>query len=367
MIDTLTMQVNFTMDGCYYFLEGIRTKRRTYLELSKYNRGVKREDYCFVGGIAPYSLFFNASKYYLTIEFNPKLIIGRIPIADDVDNIEKHLKHFITNDLKIPAKDIGSITLNRIDYKIDYKIGCELELLIFYDLMKITPNNLNKVVKTLYDTALTYNPKHGYVEVIVYDKEMERKLAIQYRDYISSDEIDEDFRGVIRTEVRIKNAKLNYYKLNKKWRLSKELCNYLREDMKQYFFKQFAEKVWFSEPFYRIDVALDLIRSSPALKDNMKRKLCDVLKSIRRNGYSKARDNYGYWKKSNDIQKAISKGYSKEYIQTLEDKKLCSLDFSTFNNYIGKIRELGINPLTFSRNYDIEKIENFAKYKRDMK
>ena len=35
------------------------------------------------------------------------------------------------------------------------------------------------------------------------------------------------------------------------------------------------------------------------------------------------------------------------------------------HNYIKKIRELGINPLTFSRNYELEKIENFARYKGD--
>ena len=80
--------------------------------------------------------------------------------------------------------------------------------------MQIASENLGKVVKTLYISAITYNPKNGYVELIVYDKEMERKLAIRYDDYISDDSVDKDFKGIIRIEVRIKNRKLNYYKYN---------------------------------------------------------------------------------------------------------------------------------------------------------
>lgn len=192
---------------------------------------------------------------------------------------------------------------------------------------------------------------------------MERKIAIRYKDYISIDNVDGDFKGIFRTEVRIKNKKLNYYKYNGNWSLSKDLGNYLNKDMKKYIFKQYAEKIWFAEPFYRIDVALDLIRNNAELKDNTKRKLCAVLKSIRRIGYTRTRNSYGNMKRFDDIQKAIKTGLSSKYIENLRKEKLNGSDFTTFNNYIKKIRELGINPLTFSRHYELEKIENFAKYK----
>lgn len=214
---------------------------------------------------------------------------------------------------------------------------------------------------------LLITQKNGYIEVIIYDKEMERKLGIRYDDYISCNDVDQNFKGIFRTEVRIKNRKLNYYKYNEKWALSKDLGNYLSEDMKQYFFKQNAEKVWFSEDFYRIDVALNLIRNNDGLKDNMKKKLCDVLKSIRRNGYTRTRNNYGNMKRVDDIQKAIKAGLSPKYIEKLRTEKLCSSDFVTFNSYIRRIRVLGINPLTFSRHYELERIENFARYKGDGK
>lgn len=200
---------------------------------------------------------------------------------------------------------------------------------------------------------------------MVYDKEMERKICIRYEDYISSNDVADDFKGIFRTEVRIKNRKLNYYKYNEKWNLPKELKKYLREDMKKYVFKQYAEKVWFAEPFYRIDIALNLIRNNPNIINSTKTKLCDVLKSIRRNGYTKTRNNYGYLKRFNNIQKAIKSGFSTKYIENLKNEKLCSTDFATFDNYIKKIRELGINPLTFSRHYDLEEISNFAKYENN--
>ena len=365
MVDTITMQVNLTCIGNSEFLEEVRQGKRTYLERSTYNRGKKREHLCYIGGIAPFSLFYNASCHYVCITFNPKLVIGRYPINSDVDNIEEAVKDFICNMLKLPAYYIKDITLNRIDYNIDYRITCEEERQIIYDLMKIASNKLGKVVKSLYITAITYNPENGYVELIVYDKEMERRLAIRYDDYISPDDVDKDFKGIIRIEVRIKNRKLNYYKYNANWGLAKDLSSYLSEDMKEYFFKQYSQKVWFAEPFYRIDVALKLIKNNTDLKINMKNKLCDLLKSIRRNGYSKSRENYGYLKRFEDVQNAIKNGFSSTYIERLKNEKLCGADFVTFNNYIKKIRELGINPLTFSRNYELEKIENFARYKGD--
>lgn len=367
MLDTITMQVNLTCNGNSKFLEEVRKGKRTYLERSTYNRGKKRKHLCYIGGIAPFSLFYNASCRYICITFNPKLIIGRYPTNTDVDNIEQEVKDFMLDKLKLASYYVKNITLNRIDYNLDYCISSEEERQIIYDLMKIAPENLGKVVKTLYVSAITYNPKNGYVEVIVYDKERERKLAIRYDDYISCDDGEEDFKGIFRTEVRIKNRKLNYYKYNENWGLSKELSNYLREDMKEYFFKQNAEKIWFAETFYRIDVALDLIRNNPQLKDNMKRKLCDVLKSIRRNGYTRTRNSYANMKRIDDIQKAIKTGLSAKYIENLRTEKLGGSDFATFNNYIKKIRELGINPLTFSRHYELGKIDNFARYKGEEK
>lgn len=365
MVDTITIQVNFTCNGNSDFLEEIIQGKRNYLKRSTYNRGKKRSHICFIGGIAPFSLFYNPFCRYVCITFNPKLVIGRYPINSDLDNIEEAVKDFITDMLNLTTYYIKDVTLNRIDYNIDYRITCEEERQIIYDLMEITTNKLGKVVKTSYMTTITYNPHSGYVEVIVYDKEIQNRPAIKYDDYASSGGVDNDFKGIIRIEVRIKNRKLNYYKNSEKWRWLKVLRSYLNENKKEYFFKQYAQKVWFTEPFYRIDIALNLIRSNVELKDNMKNKLCDVLKSIRRNGYSKARDNYGYLKRANDIQKAIKKGYSSEYIENLKHKKLSYEDFATFNNYVKKIRELGINPLTFSRNYELEKIENFAKYKGD--
>lgn len=200
----------------------------------------------------------------------------------------------------------------------------------------------------------------GYAQVITYDKEAERKVSVKYEDIVGA---DDNFEKIIRTEVRIKNRKLNYYKCNHDWGLAKELSNYLDPGMKAYFFKQYAEKVWFSEDFYRIDVALDMIEKDVNLSSKMKKKLCKVLQKINTCGYSEAQKYYGRLKRKNQIQKASSRGASKNYIKSLKQKKLGYLDFGTFSSYINQIRKLGINPLTFDEHFTLEKLSNFAKYK----
>lgn len=268
----------------------------------------------------------------------------------------------IYNKLKIPRYFIKSITLNRIDYNIDYRISSNEVREIIYNLMKKTKDRLGLVVKTSFKTAITYLPANGYVETITYDKEMEQNLKYSYDDYEYIENLDR-FKGIFRTEVRIKNRKLNQNKRAENWGLSKDLSNYLVKDMKAYFWKQYAEKVWFTEPFYRIDVAIKLVKQNDTLTKATKIKLIEVLKEINKNGFTKTKEFFAYEKRKKQIYVAESSGATAETLSNIKNKKFCSQDYSTFNNYIKKIRSLGINPLTFDKSFKLEKIENFAIYK----
>lgn len=107
--------------------------------------------------------------------------------------------------------------------------------------------------------------------------------------------------------------------------------------MAEYYFNTYAEKIWYSEDFYRIDIALKIINNAKNLSKNMKEKLCNLLKAIHFLGFS--------------------------YSQKLYDKKYSRV---TFREHIKRIRALGINPLTFKSTYSIEKIENFSLRKGDI-
>ena len=358
MIDTLDLQFNLTPEG-NGFLYNSLFRQNAGILFPKSRKIQEKGKIQFVGGIPPFNLFYNRTYSYITIGFCPKVILKRYPCESDVEFIENCLKDVLFNKLKVPKEFVESITLNRLDYKIDSKIS-ELVEPIVYNLMSKTSDSLNNVVKSVFEYAISYTPENGYVETISYNKE-KQLLSVRYEDYITDEELEE-FKGVFRTEVRIKNRKFNYYKYSENWSLAKDLKNYLSEDMKKHFWVKYAEKIWFSEPFYRIDIAIKMIKSNSYLSSYTKNILCDVLRRINKRGYTRTSKHYAYTKRISKIERYIRSGASKIEIEVLKNKALCSEDFSTFRGYIKQIRNLGINPLTFDKHFNIEKIENFAKY-----
>lgn len=299
MIDTLTLQFNFTSTGNWYFYNSIFGTNLCRL-FPKSRILLKDKVYQFIGGMPPFSLFYNGNSNYLNVEVCPRLLLQRNPCEDDVELIENPMKSFVFNDLSVPRHYVKSVTLNRIDYNCDYKMTDEEEPII-YNLMSKTTSSLNKVVKTEMEYAISYTPANGYVEIMTYNKE-KQLLSVRYRDYVTEEEL-ERFRGVMRTEVRIKNRKLNYYKNDNNWLLPKELARYLSENMKKYFWEKYAEKVWFTEPFYRIDVAIKMVKENNSLTNYSKTILCDVLRRINKNGYTRASKHYAYSKILDKIEK----------------------------------------------------------------
>lgn len=326
MIDTLTFQFHLNHETNSCLIQDIK-----YAKV-----GLRKQDYVYgekqygkyVGGFEPFSVWYDSITRYILVTFNPKLILKKTPTSIDCDNIEKTVINFFEKTFKISINNVEDWYLNRIDYKVDYKIKSNTEKEVIYDLMKLTPKKLGKVVKKIFDTAVSYNPRNGYTQVMTYDKERQL-VKISYEEAIAKGLDKDGFKGVMRTEVRIKNRKLNYNK--RTWGLTKDLANYLQEDMAQYYFDKYVTKIWFSEPFYRIDIALKKIKFADILTLNMKQKLCNLITRIYYHGITNAEEHY-------------------KEIFTLE----------TFKSHIKKIRCLGINPLTFNSKYNIEKMENFS-------
>lgn len=329
MIHTVTLNYNLTFFGNSNVLQRAKTGdlRNKFSYIRENYKKLKQITYC--AGYPPISVFYNYTYHYINVTLDPRIVLEHKPIADDYKAIEQYCSKFIKTTLQIDDRYVKKVTLNRIDYNIDYKIKNDEEREIIYSLMKKCRNDLYKVVKSFFKSAITYNPEDGWVEIITYDKEMEEIQRYSYEDIIVLNKDELEYVGVFRTEVRIKNAKLNYNK-TVSLGLEKDLSNYLCEDMKEMYWKKYAEKVWFTEDFYRLDKAIEVVKNSN-LKDNMKKKLCALLRKINKYDYSQARSSY----KCDD----------------------------TFRNHIKIIRSLNVNPLTFENTFKLEKMENFAKYK----
>ena len=362
-VDTITLQYNFYPYANYEFYRKVKNKKVKNFHYIPKNYS-KRNIISYCSGIAPFSLYYNFTHSYINVTVKPIIILKHFPVDDDCNAIENACNKIIYEDLKIPKSYIRSVTLNRIDFNVDYRISSDEVREIIYNLMSKTRDKLGRVVKTIFKTAIRYLPEGGYVEIITYDKEIEQILKYRYEDYEYVENL-EQFKGVFRTEVRIKNKKLNQNKRAKNWGLSKDLCNYLLSDMKAYYWKQYAEKIWFTEPFYRIDVAVKLIKHNKTLTNATKIKLVKVLKKINKDGFAKTKEFYAYKKREKQICVAKSRGSTNETLSNIKNKKLCSEDYSTFNNYIKKIRSLGINPLTYDKEFKLEKIDNFSNYKEE--
>lgn len=329
MIHTVTLNYELTLSGSRDVLQRAKTgDLRNKFSYIRENYK-KLQQITYSAGYPPISIYYNYTYHYINVTLDPRIVLEHKPIADDYKAIEQYCDAFIRNTLQIDNRYVKKVSLNRIDYNIDYKIKNDEEREIIYSLMKKCRKDLYKVVRSLFKSAITYNPEEGWVEIITYDKEMEEIQRYSYEDIIVLSEDELEYVGVFRTEVRIKNAKLNYNKTGSLG-LEKDLSNYLCEDMKKMYWEKYAEKVWFSEDFYRLDKALEIVKNSN-LKDNMKKKLCALLRKINKYGYSQARSGY----KCDD----------------------------TFRNHIKAIRSLNVNPLTFENTFKLEKIENFARYK----
>lgn len=161
----------------------------------------------------------------------------------------------------------------------------------------------------------------NYLEVTIYNKtkEIEQKIAEGKAD--KKDLIR--YKNIIRTEIKVKNGKLNSNKsqdqLNNKENVrTKELETYYNLEALNIYYSNNVKKIFGEEPFYRIDIAIKIINDNETIRPTMKEKLCTLIELINSDGYTIAKEIWS---------------------DTFSSK--------TFSNHIKKIKELGINPITF--------------------
>ena len=170
----------------------------------------------------------------------------------------------------------------------------------------------------------------NYLEVTIYNKtkEIEERIAT---GKASKKELIK-YKNVLRIEIKVKNGKLNS---NKSQDQLKEKKNVRNKSLETYYnfkaldtyYSNTAKKIFGTEIYYRIDVAIKKINTSETLSIAMKEKLCTLIMLINSEGYTDAKQ---IW--------------------------INTFSISTFNNHIKKIRSLGINEITFNEKINNEKI-----------
>ena len=290
-----------------------------------------RQEHYYVAKCNDYSFCYMEQFYCLIITLKHNLLLHR------TDNeVKKMATKQVEKYFDIQNKNIKLDNLNRIDYKIDYTYNAEEELLIIKNVMeKATDKIYKSYKKEIREEKGFYKVRYtsagsGYVEIIFYDKWNEMLKELKSGN-ITIDEALK-YKNIFRTEVRIKNKKLNYEKYSKG--TSKDIVNYYNEETAKMYMNNYTEKILGQEQFYRIDVATKIIQKAKNLKQNMKAKLCDLLSLINRKGFTYAKNSYNNAK--------------------------------TFITHLKRIKALGINVLTIDeqingKKIEQEKMENFAK------
>ena len=184
----------------------------------------------------------------------------------------------------------------------------------------------------------------NYMEVTMYNKtlEIEKKIA----EGKLSENDRKKYQNIFRTEVKIRNGKLNSIKQKTRTKgkvKDKKLEEYYNKETTEELYNSYIPRIFGTNDFYRIDKALEIVRADTTMRDTTKDKLCKLLKLINKKGYSKAK--YEWCKEYNE---------------------------NTFRNHCKKIETLGVNVLTFDKVIDsekvqAEKIKNFTKLENGVK
>lgn len=291
-----------------------------------------------------------------------QMIIHYFKISRD-DIVETKIERINKrNCRKTLDKQISAVEINRLDYKTDFQMQSNKqadettkvqfldenvieqdenikeeqhqdveileEQLAIQDIFRVAADKSFRYKKQLRKyknrTNCTYSSdRKGSVVINCYFKEYER---------LEDEDVEgaKKFKNILRTEIQVNNKHLNY----KKNKRSKTLFNYFNNEIAEQYFKKYVHKIFYTETYYRVDVALKLIHANKTLKDFVKQRLCKFLTTINELGFTDAKENY---------------------------------DIATFNKYIKTVRELGINPLTYKdvingKYISIEKVKNFTRF-----
>jgi len=338
-----------------------RVREIRYNRLSNYNKenlsrmtkkSRKKLKVNWYGKSKGYSFNFNETWSSLTITISHSHIE-----TYTADEIIENTRNIIMEYFELEPENLNELTLNRLDVHCDYRYEDDEELAIIKNILehkapdeiysykkRQKKNNSNAYIYTYSairkndkeDTSVVIKDKENlsnYIEVEIYDKELHIKYLVRIRK--ADKKLLKKYKNIFRTEVRLRNGKINSNK-QKGIKKSKKLQEYYNEATTTEIYNSIIQKIFGILDFYRIDKALIHIRENVNARPKTINKLCELIDMINKFGYSASKE---IWIKK----------YSE----------------NTFRNHIKEVEKAGINALTFDRAIDgveikRDKIKNFT-------
>ena len=393
-VDTISLVLNFRNTGLAEDVTGnaekmkiadwkIQSKLHYDKEnLEKLNAG--RNDVAMKGQYNGYSFFYNCEWHSLTVTA-PHFKIEKYTDDEIIANV----KEVIMNYFELEDDKIPEIYLSRLDIKNDYlcnpsedlkiiknilfKARCSFRFytkkilrnddkgfLIKYNSSKKNNRGENyevtrqefqsfnlmqkKSVSSFYDldentTDDILDENGNYIEYAFYDKSEEIRIKVA-RGKADESEIKR-YKNIFRSEIRIKNGRLNSNKFENSF-MTKELQTYYNEEMSGQLYDKYIKDILGTKDFYRIDVAVAIVQESK-FTPKKRQALEDLLLLVNKLGYTPA-----------------------ESIWIQQHSK------ATLYNHIHALEDLGINILTFDVTIDdvtvnAEKLVNFSQRSNGVK
>ncbi len=269
---------------------------------------------------------YDRYKYVLTykgVTFNYYLESQTLLIRTNTHKILK--KGFVTlNDLEpytnrlmtIVKEVVGNkkylLQLSRVDYYVDLSIDLECEeqkniLELLYKHLH-SYRHMKMSDKSNINNSFYLKTKRGTYNLNCYYKFAQSGIL--------------DYRNTFRIELQIKKNK--FKREFKKYGITRELVNYWSKDGMQMYYFDFLQDFFYSGDYYRIDIAIEKIENSLYTK-SMQKKLILFIKRVNEIGMTETKKFYSY---------------------------------STFKNYIKKLGEIGLNPVTLRLDGNFLSMEN---------
>lgn len=309
-----------------------------------------------------YNFWYNLEAYALTVILSHDKVE-----AYTADEILQHVNQVIMEYFELEEHELNAMVLTRIDIKCDYRFADNEEYKIIKNIIsKASQKTYHYKKEPVTDTDKEYSVKwlarktkkdgteyneekvtvdcfnveedsnveiedkeegyyidedsSDYFEFIIYDK-FKEQLAKERYGQLSR------YKNIIRTEVKIKNGNLNSQKFQGVV-TNKHLHTFYNPVKTTELYSKYAERLFGSCEFYRIDVALSIIENATNIKPKMKSKLCELLILVNEVGYTTAKEQW-----------------------------ICKYCISTFNTHKARIELLGINILTFDEKINGEMVQ----------
>lgn len=324
------------------------------------NKRIKKRSIYKKGRHKEYYFTYNTTWNDLTIMVKHKAIEKYTS-----EEILKNLEEELTLYFGLEREDIKGITLRRIDIKTDYRYKNEEELEIIKNIVQKVKDMVRGCKKEIVqDDKKGYTVRFiakkqknekdekdekdeededsnssGYTETVIYDKGKEMKENAE--DGKAAKEEADNYKNIVRIELRIKNGRLNSEK--KITGEAKDLLNFYNEQKTTEYFNKYVGQIFGVNKFYRIDKAIEIVKGNSEITDKYKEKLIRVLKLVNRVGYTTA--------------------------EILWTNRFCR---TTFLKHKADIEKLGINIITFNKKIngklvEAESINNFSLLENGIK